>query len=323
MKRRQFLFTTLGLAFGLAGCRSGPSLRLASYDATREAYSKLKRLYREQFPESPSLACSHGSSGSQARAVIDGLPVDLVSLAVKPDLDKIAEKGLIEKDWPARYDSGSSPFTSTIVFVVRAGNPFGIEDWPDLIRHPEIKLITANPKTSGAAKLGFIAAWGSAKRRSGSEATADEFVGEVFSRAPVLDTSSRAAAVTFARKGLGDVQLSWENDAIREKLDLGDRVQIVRPKSGSLRAEPAIAVVKGGNETEAHRCAQFLYSESAQRIFGANGYRPAVESIGKEFVVDLPPMDLFRVEDLLTNGWGDAQKRFFNDGGLFDRVATG
>ena len=267
---------------------------------------------------------SHGGSGKQALAVKEGLPADVVSLAVWPDTHELFKSGLLDAGWEDRFPNRSLPYTSTIVFVVRKGNPKSIRDWPDLISRDGLRVIAANPKISGAAKLSYIAAWGATKRLAG-EVMADRFVQNLYSptRIPTLESSSRAATQTFARKQIGDVHVTWESEATLELRELADRVEIVRP-SRSVLAEPHVAVVdanarRHGTEAIATDYIRFLYSIPSQQLIASLGFRPTVESVKSDTRDQFGHIELFRVSDVLQGGWVEAQQRFFDDGGLFEQ----
>jgi sulfate/thiosulfate-binding protein len=359
MNRRRFLtYSAAGAAstawaYGttsvLFGGGSGRRLLNCSYDATRELYRHVNRLFAER-TAAVRVTPSHGGSGSQARAVIDGLPADVVTLAMWPDTNAIAEKGLIRPDWVDRFPNRSCPYTSTIVFVVRKGNPHGVRDWTDLRDRAGIRVVAANPKTSGAAKLGMIACWGSVTAGAKTEADyrsraveAERLVSAVYGpgKMPSLETSSRAASVTFARKRIGDVQLTWENEAWLEVRETRGEVEVVYP-SRSLLAEPHVAVVDGnadrnGTAELASSYLEFLYSPAAQAVIADNYFRPTTESGSAAFHARLAAdgghaadaagrLDRFPVTDAVrfvpgvADGWAAAQRLFFADGGLFDRA---
>ena len=254
----------------------------------------------------------------------EGLPADVVSLAVWPDTNELAKAGLLDAGWEERFPSRSLPYTSTIVFVVRKGNPKKLRDWPDLIERNNLRVVAANPKIGGAAKLTYISAWGAAKLLHG-DAAADRFVHSLFNpvRIPTLEGSSRTATQTFARKQIGDVHLTWESEAILELRELNDLVEIVRPAK-SVLAEPQVAVVdanarRRGTEAIAAEYVRFLYEEPSQRVIASLGFRPTQEPVRSEALAQFGAMDLFRVGDVLSGGWAEAQERFFDDGGLFDQ----
>ena len=319
---------------GLMGCDStDPSHELlnVSYDPTRELYRKLNRAFVEQYERETGIRLrirqSHGGSGSQARAVVDGLQADVLTLAMWPDFDVVARKGFMAADWDRQLPTPQHPYPpyfSTIVLVVRKGNPHGIRDWNDL-RNPQVKIVWPNPKTSGGAKLAFLAAWGAVLRSGGSEADARAFVADLYRRTPVLDSGARGATITFSRKNIGDVQITWENEAILESRELGDAVEIIYPKR-SIRAQPYVAIVdanvdRKGTRTHALRYLQFLYTEPAQRIIAEEGFRPAHPKVAEELAERFPPIDdLFDITAIVPEGYDHAQRRFFSDGAEFDRM---
>lgn len=301
------------------------SLLNVSYDPTRELYQDINKAFTAQWKDKPgqtlTIRQSHGGSGKQARAVIDGLEADVVTLALAYDIDMLSEKGnLIPADWQKRLPHNSCPYTSTIVFLVRKGNPKGIKDWNDLVRNG-VSVITPNPKTSGGARWNYLAAWCYAlKQPGGSEATALEFVGKMFKNCPVLDTGARGSTTTFVERGIGDVMIAWENEAILAVNQLGKgELEIVIP-SISILAEPPVAVVdtiakKHGTEDLAKAYLQFLYSDEGQAICARHYYRPTAKPATAQF----PTVNLFTLEDVFGS-WKQAQQKHFADGGLFDRI---
>jgi sulfate/thiosulfate-binding protein len=263
---------------------------------------------------------SHGGSGTQARAIIDGLEADVATLALWPDTNAISKAGLIAPGWEKRLPNDSLPYTSTIVFVVRKGNPKGIKDWPDVVK-PGVEIVTPNPKTSGNGKLSFLAAWGSVTQRGGSEADALAFVKKLYEQTPVLDLGARAATTTFVQKRVGDVHLSWENEAHLEVEEAKGAVELVYPPISFL-AEPHVALVdanvkKKGTEAVAKAYLEFLYTPEAQEIIAKNFYRPTNPEVLARHAADFPGIRLFKV-DAVARSWDDAQAKFFGDGGLFD-----
>jgi len=267
---------------------------------------------------------SHGGSGKQSRAVIDGLQADVVTLALGYDIDAIVEKGnLLPYDWQARLPNNSSPYTSTIVFLVRAGNPKHIRDWNDLVR-PDVRVITPNPKTSGGARWNFLAAWGYGRQHGGSEAAAQDFVTRLFRNVPVLDSGARGATTSFTERGLGDVLLAWENEAFLAQKEIGkEKVEIVTP-SLSILAEPPVAVVdanvaKHNTQKVAEAYLNFLYTPEGQEIIARNFYRPRDPAVAARYAKTFPSMTLLTV-DKDFGGWKEAQKRFFADGAVFDQI---
>lgn len=328
MNRRHFLAGTAAAGLpALPGC-SGPrydfELLNVSYDPTRELYRKLNRQFADAYLARTGLRGrvrqSHGGSGSQARAVIDGIPADVVTLALWTDVDNIRAKKLVADGWEKRLPNESLPYHSTIVFCVRRGNPYGISDWPDLLR-PGVRVITANPKTGGGAKLALLAAWGAALR-TGRDPRA--FVRELFRRVPVLDTGARGASITFARKNIGDVHLTWENEAWLEKRELRDEVEIVYPKL-SVRAEPHVALVDATADargTRAHATAylEHLYTADAQEVIAETFFRPARAEVAARHAARFPTIELFRATELGLGDWNKIQADFFAEGGVFDQL---
>ena len=300
------------------------SLLNASYDPTRELYAHLNDAfavkYKADAGKSVEMKTSNGGSGAQARAVIDGLEADVVTLALAYDVDAIADRGLIAPDWQSRLPNNSTPYTSTIVFLVRKGNPKGIKDWDDLVK-PGVQVITPNPKTSGGARWNYLAAWGYALKKYGSEDKAREFVKAVYANVPVLDTGARGSTVTFVERGVGDVLLAWENEAFLAVNELGkDKFDIVVP-SLSILAEPPVAVVdkvvdRKGTREPAEAFLKFIYSERGQAIAAKDYYRPRDPNVAKEFADKFPKLDLLTINDF--GGWRKAQTTHFADHGVFD-----
>lgn len=295
-----------------------------SYDPTRELFQDLNRQFVDKYFKETgkrlTIQQSHGGSTRQARAVIDGAPADVVTLALASDVDALRKRGLIAENWASRLPNHSQPYTSTIVFVVRKGNPKVIKDWPDLIR-PGVAVITPNPKTSGNGKLSVLAAWGSVIYRGGTEAQAAEYLKELYQHVPVLDTGARDATNRFTQEKLGDVHLTWENEAILEAAEYKGELEIVYPPV-SIRAEPSVAwvdsnVAKRKTETFAKAYLEFLYTDQGQEAIARHGYRPINAEILKKHASDLPPLDLFPVT-ILAKDWEDAQQKFFGDNGIFD-----
>jgi sulfate transport system substrate-binding protein len=299
-----------------------------SYDPTRELYQDFNAAFARQWKTTTGdnvvVRQSHGGSGKQARAVIDGLPADVVTLALAYDIDAISERGLIAHGWQHRLGYRSAPYTSTIVFLVRKGNPKHIRDWNDLVR-PGVEVITPNPKTSGGARWNHLAAWGYALRQpGGSETTARDFITRLYHNVPVLDTGARGATTTFVERGIGDVLLAWENEAMLAMKEMGrDKFDIVAP-SVSILAEPPVAVVdkvvdKRGTRRVAEAYLAYLYSDEGQQIIARHYYRPAVDRFAKKYAAQFPAIKLFTVDDI-AGGWAKAQQAHFADGGLFDQV---
>ena len=299
-----------------------------SYDPTRELYVDVNAAFAKDWKaktgDNVKIKQSHGGSGKQGRAVIDGLEADVVSLALAYDIDAIAEKKLLSPDWQKKLPHNSTPYTSTIVFLVRKGNPKGIKDWNDLIK-PGVSVITPNPKTSGGARWNHLAAYGYALRQpGGSEATARDFLGKLYKNVPVLDSGARGATTTFVERGIGDVLIAWENEALLAIKELGPtKFDIVAP-SVSILAEPPVAVVdkvvdKRGTRKVAEAYLNFLYTDAAQEIIAKNYYRPAVEKEAKKFASQFPAVKLFTIADV-AGDWTKAQKVHFSDGGVFDQI---
>ncbi|RZA31084.1 MAG: sulfate ABC transporter substrate-binding protein [Lysobacteraceae bacterium] len=298
-----------------------------SYDPTRELYQDIDAAFARQWKaktgDTVTVKQSHGGSGKQARAVIDGLSADVVTLALAYDIDAISERGLIAPGWQQRLAYRSAPYTSTIVFLVRKGNPKQIRDWGDLVK-PGVAVITPNPKTSGGARWNHLAAYGYALRQpGGSPATAKDYLAKLYKNVPVLDSGARGATTTFVERGIGDVLLAWENEALLALRELGpDKFEIVAP-SISILAEPPVAVVdknvdKKGTRKVAQAYLEFLYTDEGQDIVAKNYYRPAVDKFAKKYASQFPNVKLFPIAEL--GGWTQAQKAHFADGGLFDQI---
>jgi sulfate transport system substrate-binding protein len=300
-----------------------------SYDPTRELYTDLNAAFSKQWEAKSGtklvIKQSHGGSGKQARAVIDGLDADVVTLALAYDIDMLHDKGnLIPRDWQSRLPHNSSPYTSTIVFVVRKGNPKAIRDWEDLVRG-DVAVITPNPKTSGGARWNYLAAWGHALRKSGGdEAKAREFISQLFKNVPVLDSGARGATTTFAERGLGDVLIAWENEAFLLTQEVGkDRFEIIVP-SESILAEPPVALVdrnvdRKGTRAAAEAYLQYLYSEEGQEIAAKHHFRPRSQTVAAKHASHFPTVNLFTIDEV-SGGWKQAQKKHFDDGGAFDQL---
>lgn len=300
-----------------------------SYDPTRELYQEVNAKFAESWlaktGETLTIEQSHGGSGKQARSVIDGLEADVVTLALAADVDALADVGrLLPADWQARLPDNSAPYTSTIVFLVRAGNPKLILDWNDLVREG-VEVITPNPKTSGGARWNYLAAWGYAlERNAGDSAKAREFVAALFKNVPVLDSGARGALTTFAQRGLGDVLLAWENEALLAQRELGDgKLEIVIPSS-SILAEPTVAVVdevakRHGTLEVAEAYLRFLYEPEGQEIAARHYYRPRSAEVAKRYESQFPPIRTFTVDGVF-GGWKQAQAEHFADGGVFDQI---
>jgi sulfate transport system substrate-binding protein len=336
---RQILTLSVLIALSaLAACSKNPAsgstpvgsaveILNVSYDPTREFYDDVNtafaRSWKAKTGQEVRIKQSHAGSGKQARAVVDGLEADVVTLALGYDIDAIVPSGLLPPDWQARLPHKSTPYTSTIVFLVRKGNPKGIKDWDDLAREG-VAVITPNPKTSGGARWNYLAAWGyELKRSGGSEAKAKEFVGRLFKNVPVLDSGARGSTTTFVEREIGDVLLAWENEALFAVNKLGaGKLEIVVP-SVSILAEPPVAVVdkvadKRGSRAVAQAYLEFLYTDDGQRLSAKHFYRPRTESILAE-QKSFPKVNLFTIDELF-GGWQKAQKEHFADGGIFDQI---
>jgi sulfate/thiosulfate-binding protein len=300
----------------------------ASYDPTRELYADLGQAfaakYKSDTGKTIEIKTSNGGSGAQARAVIDGLDADVVTLALAYDVDAIADRELIAPNWQTRLPDHSTPYTSTIVFLVRKGNPKGIHDWDDLAK-PGVQVITPNPKTSGGARWNYLAAWGFALKKYGSEDKAREFVKAIYANVPVLDTGARGSTITFVERGVGDVLLAWENEAFLAVNKLGvDKFDIVVP-SISILAEPPVSVVdkvvdRKGTRAPAEAFLNFIYSRPGQEIAAKDYYRPRDPAVAKEYAASFPTVDLLTIEDF--GGWRKAQATHFADHGVFDSIYT-
>ncbi|HEY6641756.1 sulfate ABC transporter substrate-binding protein [Povalibacter sp.] len=329
---RRALLASLALAAtmmaGTAAQAATTTLLNVSYDPTRELYEdynkEFARYWKAKTGDDIAIRQSHGGSGKQARTVIDGLPADVVTLALAGDIDAMVTNGkLLPVNWQSRLPHNSSPYTSTIVFLVRKGNPKGIKDWGDLAK-PGIAVITPNPKTSGGARWNYLAAWAWALQQpGGSEASAKDYVRKLYRNVPVLDTGARGATTTFVQRGLGDVLLAWENEAYLSIKELGaDKVEIVMP-SLSILAEPPVAVVdkvvlRRGTRDAATEYLQHLYSPAAQEIIAKNFYRPIDPQVAAKYASQFPALKLVTIADF--GGWGKTQKTHFADGGMFDQI---
>jgi sulfate/thiosulfate-binding protein len=327
MKRRLLLVASLALATA-AGAKDF-SLLNVSYDPTRELYVDFNKAfaayYKGKTGDTVTVKQSHGGSGKQARAVIDGLDADVVTLALAYDVDELhARAHLIPADWQKRLPHNASPYTSTIVFLVRKGNPKGIKDWDDLAR-PGVSVITPNPKTSGGARWNYLAAWGYALKKNGGDAAkAEKFVAEVYRNVPVLDSGARGSTVTFVERGQGDVLISWENEAYLSVKELGpDRFDIVVP-SLSILAEPPVSVVdrnvdRKGTRAVAQAYLEYLYTPQGQEIAARHYYRPRDAQVAARHAATFRKVNLFTIDEAF-GGWSKAQAQHFNDGGVFDRI---
>lgn len=324
----------LALALGataLAASAKDVTLLNVSYDPTRELYVDFNKAFAAYWKgktgDTVTVKQSHGGSGKQARSVIDGLEADVVTLALAYDIDELANKGkLIPADWQKRLKHNSAPYTSTIVFLVRKGNPKGIKDWDDLVK-PGVGVITPNPKTSGGARWNYLAAWGYALKKFGNdEKKAQAFVGQILANVPVLDAGARGSTTTFVERGIGDVLLAWENEALLALKELGpDKFDIVAP-SLSILAEPPVTVVdkvvdKKGTRAVAQAYLEYLYSPEGQDLAGQNYYRPIDPAAAARYAKQFPKVNLFTIDEVF-GGWAKAQKAHFADGGTFDQVYT-
>jgi len=320
--------TALGVAAGATWAKDITLLNV-SYDPTRELYQDYNvafaKYWKAKTGDTVTVKQSHGGSGKQARSVIDGIDADVTTLALAYDIDEIASRAkLIAPDWQKRLKHNSSPYTSTYIFLVRKGNPKGIKDWGDLIK-PGVSVITANPKTSGGARWGYLAAYGYALRQpGGNDAKAKEFITKLFEQVPVLDSGARGSTVTFAERGQGDVLLAWENEAYLSLKEFGaDKFDIVYPPS-SILAEPPVTVVdkvvdKRGTRSVATAYLEYLYSPEGQEIAARNFYRPIDPAVAAKYAKNFPPVKLFTIDEVF-GGWTKAQKTHFADGGVFDQI---
>ncbi|KGA98700.1 sulfate transporter subunit [Alkalihalobacillus alcalophilus ATCC 27647 = CGMCC 1.3604] len=326
-----FVLTGILAACSSDGANSGDGDRVeilnVSYDPTRELYQDFDKefadYWKEETGQTVRINSSHGGSGSQARAVIDGLEADVVTLALAYDIDVLHEnRELIPADWQTRLDDNSTPYTSTIVFLVRKGNPLNIQDWDDLVQE-DVSVITPNPKTSGGARWNYLAAWGYALEEYGTEEAAEEFVSKLYQNVEVLDSGARGSTTTFVERKIGDVFLSWENEAYLAINELGeDEFEIVNP-SISILAEPPVSVVdanvdKKGTREVAEAYLEFLYTDIGQELAAEHYYRPRNEEILAQYDI-FPNIQLFTIDDVF-GGWQEAQEIHFNDGGVFDRI---
>ncbi|HVR60262.1 MAG TPA: sulfate ABC transporter substrate-binding protein [Polyangia bacterium] len=332
MLRSPAFYLSFGLALSVAAAapaRADVKLLNVSYDPTRELYQEINPAFIKQYQAKTGQAVtinqSHGGSGKQARSVIDGLDADVVTLALAYDIDAIQEKsGRIAAGWQKRLPSNSTPFTSTIVFVVRKGNPKGVKSWPDLIK-PGTTVVTANPKTSGGARWNYLAAWGAAlQANDNDQAKAKEFVKVLYKNVPVLDSGARGSTITFSQRGIGDVLLAWENEAYLLVGELGkDKYEVVTPPV-SVLAEPPVAVVdknvdKHGTRAAAEAYLKFLFEDAAQEIGARHHYRPTSEAILRKHAGEFAKIKMFSVEQVF-GGWQAAHKAHFADGAIFDQI---
>jgi sulfate transport system substrate-binding protein len=322
------LLSALALGAGSSAQAKPVELLNVSYDPTRELYvdynAAFAKYWQGRTGDTVTVRQSHGGSGKQARSVIDGLPADVVTLALAGDIDAIADKAhLLPADWQKQYPLNSSPYTSTIVFLVRKGNPKQIKDWDDLVK-PGVAVITPNPKTSGGARWNYLAAWEYGRRHYGSDEQARDYIRKLFANVPVLDTGARGATTTFVQREIGDVLIAWENEAYLSLNEFGaGRFEIITP-SVSILAEPPVAVVqkvaaKKGNEAVAKAYLDYLYSDEAQDIIGRNFYRPTGAAAKAKYASRFAKLELFTIQDAF-GGWSKAQKAHFDDGGSFDQI---
>jgi len=324
---RRILAIVAGLLWASSALAADFSLLNVSYDPTRELYVDFNKAfaaaYQKETGKTVEIKQSHNGSGASARSVIDGLQADVVTLGLAYDIDAIAAKGLIAADWQKRLPLNASPYTSTIVFLVRKGNPKAIKDWDDLIK-PGVSVITPNPKTSGGARWNYLAAWGHALKKFGSDDKAKQFVADIYKNVPVLDTGARGSTVTFVERGVGDVLLAWENEAFLAQREFGnDKFEIVAPPL-SILAEPPVAVVdavadKKGTRAVAEAYLKYWYTREGQEIAARNSYRPRDSEIAKEYEKSFAKLELFTIDDVF-GGWAKTQKEHFSEGGIFDQI---
>src|SRR6202012_32142 len=324
---RRALLVIAGLLWAGSALAADITLLNVSYDPTRELYTDFNKAfsaaYQKETGKSVEIKQSHGGSGAQARAVIDGLQADVVTLALAYDIDAVAAKGLIATDWQKRLPLNASPYTSTIVFLVRKGNPKAIKDWDDIAK-PGVAVITPNPKTSGGARWNYLAAWGYGLKKYGSQDKARDFVAGIYKNVPVLDTGARGSTVTFVERGVGDVLLAWENEAFLALREFGkDKFEIVAPPL-SILAEPPVAVVdavadKKGTRAAAEAYLKYWYRREGQEIAARNSYRPRDPEVAKEYESSFAKLELFTIDDVF-GGWAKAQREHFSEGGIFDQI---
>ena len=334
--RRHFIKFPLALAAASALALSAvPALAQqqvnllnVSYDPTRELYvdfnAAFAKYWKAKAGQDVAIKQSHGGSGKQARSIIDGLDADVVTLGLAPDIDALVKNGgWVHADWQKRLPHNAAPYTSTIIFLVKKGNPKGVKDWDDLVK-PGVAVITPNPKTSAGAQWNYLAAWEFGKCKSGSDAGAKDFVTKVYNNVPVLDTGARGSTITFAQRGVGDVLLAWENEAFLVLKEFGaDKFEIVVP-SASILAEPVVAVVdknvdKKGTRKVAEEYLKYLYSDEGQDLAGKHYYRPSGDKAKAKYAAQFPKLDLFTI-DKAFGGWPNASKTHFADGGTFDQI---
>lgn len=328
VRRAAVAAAAIALAATVGPAQADTTLLNVSYDPTRELYEQINQafapIWKAQTGETVAIRQSHGGSGAQARSVLDGLQADVVTLALAYDIDALASRGLVAPDWQKRLPDNASPYTSTIVFLVRHGNPKHISDWSDLVK-PGVSIVTPNPKTSGGARWNYLAAWAYARHRpGGSDATARDFVAQLYRNAGVLDSGSRGATTSFVQRGLGDVLIAWENEAFLAQKEFGtDKFEIVVP-SASILAEPPVALVdkvadKHGTRKLADAYLHFLYTKQGQEIAARNFYRPRSPQVPAALTAKFPKLKLYSVDGEF-GGWQSAQKTHFADGGVFDSI---
>jgi sulfate/thiosulfate-binding protein len=313
-------------AGGIVREQSSTELLNVACDPTRELWRDVNEqfidLYEKERGERLTIRMSHGGSASQARSVMDGLPADVITLGLWSDTSAVSRAGLVESDWNTRLPYGALPYYSTIVFVVRKGNPKQVHDWPDLLK-PGVQVVTPNPKTSGNGKLSFLAGWGAILKQKGSEAEALQYITELYQRVPVLDTGARGSTTTFGKAKIGDVHLTWENEAFLEVQEYKGELEIVYPPM-SIRAEPPVAVVdtnvrRKGTKPAAEAYMKFLYTEQGQDIAAKHRYRPSNPEAMKRHLDKFPQITLFPITDIAP-GWDEANERFFKEGAIFDQI---
>jgi sulfate/thiosulfate transport system substrate-binding protein len=328
MKTRPFVFAALALLAAATSTAKEVELLNVSYDPTREFYKEYNEAFAKYWKgktgDHVTVKQSHGGSGKQARAVIDGQRADIVTLALAADIDAIATIGqLLPVDWQKRLPHNSAPYTSTIVFLVRRGNPKDIKDWDDLVK-PGVQVVTPNPQTSGGARWNYLAAWGYALKKYGSEEKAKEFVAKLYRNVPVLDSGARGATTTFVQREIGDVEIAWENEAFLALKEFGeDKFKIIVP-SISILAEPTVAWIdqntkRNGTEAVAKAYLEYLYSDEAQDLAGRNFYRPTTEKMAVKYEASFPKIPLFTIDEVF-GGWAKAQKTHFASGGVFEQI---
>jgi sulfate/thiosulfate transport system substrate-binding protein len=312
-----------------AAAAADMTLLNVSYDPTRELYSEINKAFARQYAattgKTVEIRQSHGGSGRQARSVIDGLSADVVTLALAYDIDEISSRGLIGRGWNTKLPNNAAPFTSTIVFLVRKGNPKGVKDWDDLAK-AGVKVVTPNPKTSGGARWNYLAAWGYARQRFGSDDKAKQFVKAIYANVPVLDTGARGSTVTFVERGVGDVLIAWESEALLSLKEFGpEKFEVVVP-SLSILAEPPVAVVDKVVDRRRTRAAaqaylEFLYTKEGQEIGARNFYRPRDSDVARQYATTFPTLRLITVDEAF-GGWATAQRTHFADQGVFDEISS-